>query len=381
MKRADRSNPARSTGQSDAGSQLAASGAFRVVLLGAGVADREPSGSRRYVECLQLGLAALTDLPLEFKLVTLPDWPPACRRAAERLLRLSWSTTGLPSAKRLVDVSGPTVVHSLESVNVPRRGGTPLVVTAHDLCALVRPELVGKRLALGKRLSWRRLREWDAIIVPSQATFDDVVSVGADPSRVSLIRYGVSPTVAKGPSASAVDDINRSLGERRFIVMVGPLSEKKGADLLLRAWRSAAPKVNGCLVCVGGGARGADRMIVALAGGYAARRVLRFSRVSDGLLAALYSRAQAVVAPSRWEGYSFPVAEALCLGRPVIASDIPAHREFNSEGVHLFQLDRLGELEALIVKSLAEGLRGEQRSFPTWAEVARAHAEIYRRVS
>ncbi len=207
-----------------------------------------------------------------------------------------------------------------------------------------------------------------------------MLSLGADPSQVALIRYGVSPTVAKGPSPSAVDYVNRTLGERRFVLMVAPLSEKKGADLLLRAWRRAAPQVDGYLVCVGAGASAGDRIIVALAGGSAAQQVVRLSRVSDSVLAALYSRAQAVVAPSRWEGYSFPVAEALCLGRPVIASDIAAHREFNSAGVHLFQLDRLGELEALIVKSLGEGLRGEQRSFPSWAEVARAHAEIYRRI-
>ena len=51
------------------------------------------------------------------------------------------------------------------------------------------------------------------------------------------------------------------------------------------------------------------------------------SGLSDAGLASLVRGATAVVAPSSVEGYGLPVAEALSLGVPVIASDIPAHRE------------------------------------------------------
>jgi glycosyltransferase involved in cell wall biosynthesis len=51
------------------------------------------------------------------------------------------------------------------------------------------------------------------------------------------------------------------------------------------------------------------------------------SGLSDAGLASLIRGATAVVAPSSVEGFGLPVAEALSLGVPVIASDIPAHRE------------------------------------------------------
>ena len=51
------------------------------------------------------------------------------------------------------------------------------------------------------------------------------------------------------------------------------------------------------------------------------------SGLSDAGLASLVRGAAAVVAPSSVEGFGLPVAEALSLGVPVIASDIPAHRE------------------------------------------------------
>lgn len=55
--------------------------------------------------------------------------------------------------------------------------------------------------------------------------------------------------------------------------------------------------------------------------------LVEVSGICDAGLASLMSGATALVAPSSVEGFGLPVAEALSLGVPVIASDIPAHRE------------------------------------------------------
>jgi glycosyltransferase involved in cell wall biosynthesis len=55
--------------------------------------------------------------------------------------------------------------------------------------------------------------------------------------------------------------------------------------------------------------------------------LIEASGLSDAGLASLVRGATAVVAPSSVEGFGLPVAEALSLGVPVVASDIPAHRE------------------------------------------------------
>ena len=48
----------------------------------------------------------------------------------------------------------------------------------------------------------------------------------------------------------------------------------------------------------------------------------------DAALAALYRDARAVVYPSTLEGFGLPVAEAMAAGRPVVASDLDAIREW-----------------------------------------------------
>jgi len=53
-----------------------------------------------------------------------------------------------------------------------------------------------------------------------------------------------------------------------------------------------------------------------------------FPNVSDGELIDLYAAADVYMNFSSWEGYNLGIGQALALGLPVIASDIPAHREF-----------------------------------------------------
>ncbi|MBV9655769.1 MAG: glycosyltransferase [Acetobacteraceae bacterium] len=52
------------------------------------------------------------------------------------------------------------------------------------------------------------------------------------------------------------------------------------------------------------------------------------ANVSDEEMAGLYAAADAYVNFSRWEGYNLGIGQALAMGLPVIASDIPAHRAF-----------------------------------------------------
>jgi GT2 family glycosyltransferase/glycosyltransferase involved in cell wall biosynthesis len=52
------------------------------------------------------------------------------------------------------------------------------------------------------------------------------------------------------------------------------------------------------------------------------------ANVPDGELIDLYCAADAYASFSRWEGYNLGIGQALAMGLPTIASDIPAHRAF-----------------------------------------------------
>jgi glycosyltransferase involved in cell wall biosynthesis len=54
-------------------------------------------------------------------------------------------------------------------------------------------------------------------------------------------------------------------------------------------------------------------------------RVIEYANPAE--LLELYQTCAALITPSRWEGFGIPLLEAMACGAPVIASDIPAHRE------------------------------------------------------
>lgn len=56
--------------------------------------------------------------------------------------------------------------------------------------------------------------------------------------------------------------------------------------------------------------------------------ILVFPNVSDDEMAELYAVADLYVNLSQWEGYNLGIGQALAMGLEVVASDIPAHREF-----------------------------------------------------
>jgi hypothetical protein len=60
----------------------------------------------------------------------------------------------------------------------------------------------------------------------------------------------------------------------------------------------------------------------------AAEGLTIFVNVSDELLIDLYVAADLYANFSKWEGFNLGIAQALAMGLEVVASDIPAHRQF-----------------------------------------------------
>ena len=90
--------------------------------------------------------------------------------------------------------------------------------------------------------------------------------------------------------------------------------------------------------------------------------------VDEAALHRLFGQALCVVAPSRGEGFSLPVIEAMAAGAPVLASAIPAHRELLQDG--FFDPDDHVGLSALL----------DHAAEPVWREAALARqAQVWPR--
>ena len=150
------------------------------------------------------------------------------------------------------------------------------------------------------------------------------------------------------------------LGGAPYFLQCGTLEPRKNHLMTLHVWRElvarhgrAAPK----LVLVG--ARGwENENIVDLLERCVALRghVLEVSGLRTPSLVRLMKGARALLMPSFAEGYGLPLVEALALGTPVIASDIPVFREIAGPSfTALSPLDGEGWLRAVEATMRAPG--------------------------
>ncbi len=207
-----------------------------------------------------------------------------------------------------------------------RRERARFVPFVHDLIPLTHPEYArpgGAALYARKIATVTSLAS--AVIVNSQATAQALApylrAAGRDiPVHVAPL----APDLAPPPPAKTPPP--------PYFVMLGTIEPRKNHLLLLNVWRRLA---------LTRGANATPRLVLIGRRGWENENVLdlldrcpvlrevviEHNRLPDLEVSRLIAGARALLMPSFAEGYGLPVAEALALGTPVLASDLPALRE------------------------------------------------------
>jgi len=201
----------------------------------------------------------------------------------------------------------------------------------------------------------------------------------------SAMGNGSAPGVAEGGpgvAAGAADPDGRT--GWTTILAVGRLEAYKGVAQAVRAMPFLPPTYR--LVVVG---QGPDRDAIERAAtdaGVADRVVLR-GRVPDEELQAWYRQASVFVSLSTHESFGLAVLEAAAGGVPVVASDIPAHREttaFVPPGRITLVSGATGaaEVAASIETALAQGRAMDTTGWqlPSWDDLVERTVAVYQRV-
>jgi glycosyltransferase involved in cell wall biosynthesis len=233
---------------------------------------------------------------------------------------------------RLVRRRGARLVHShgkgagVYGRLAARLAGVPAVHTFHGIHYERYPRpLRAAYLALERRLS----RMTRVVVNVSRAQEREGLALGLfAPGQSRVILNGVE--VAR-LTATALDraDARATLRLDPAEPVVGcaaRLDPVKGLDVLLRA-AAAAPRFT--LVLIGDGPE-AERLRRLAAGLGVFPRVRFTGEVPEA--ARLFPAFDVFASPSRKEGLPLAMVEAMALGLPVVASDIPAHREVLGEG-------------------------------------------------
>jgi glycosyltransferase involved in cell wall biosynthesis len=253
------------------------------------------------------------------------------------------------------------------------------VLTVHDLTFRRFPEWVTPAVLRYQRLVPRALRSGRVVVVtPSAAVAGEVVEAyGLEPERVVATPLGVDGAWL---AARPADDgwlAARGLPED-YVVFTGAREPRKNLATLLAAHRAARAAGAVPDLVLAGPAGWGDQVATEDAGVH----VTGWLRPEE--LRGLVARARATALPSHYEGFGLPVLEAMAAGTPVLASDIPAHREVSGGRARLLPpTDVAAWAEAL--SSLPDPSAEETAAARgwaarhTWAACARATLTAYER--
>jgi alpha-1,3-rhamnosyl/mannosyltransferase len=205
---------------------------------------------------------------------------------------------------------------------VPFRTNGRTLVTVHDVQYLTYPQYFSRaRLAYLSYMMPRSLRRADAVAVPSAYVRETLIDrFGLDPSAVHVVVHGIESVDA---SMLDVSTSRNKFGVAGFPYLIYPAITHPHknhtflVDLLAGPWRASGLH----LLFIGGEGRGHAALLDRIAPSGVADRVHFTGHVGAADRDALVAGAEAVVFPSEYEGFGAPVAEAMALGVPVVASD------------------------------------------------------------
>ncbi len=307
-----------------------------------------------------------------------------------RLLLASWTRTDHPRIDRFLGGSG--VVHATNYLAPPSRH--PTLVSVYD-CSFVRyPELCTPEVRAFEPALRRAVSRGATIHTTSHfvaAEIEEVFGPGlAAAGRIVVVPLGV-PTL--GPRSSGIpDEVHTVVAAGPYVLAIGTLEPRKNLPHLVRAFASAAgsrPELRLVLAGPDGPARpDVEAAVMALPPSLRSRVVIT-GPVGTAARRALLDNATVLAYPSVYEGFGFPVLEAMACAVPVVAARAGAIPEVAGDAALLAEpadeaalaaaLDSLLSSEALRREYVDRGL--ERVSCFEWSATAAGLADAYERIS
>jgi len=250
--------------------------------------------------------------------------------------------------------------------------------TVHDVIPLLHPELTHIEGRRYRRMLGQLARYAARFIAVSDTARTEIVQATGCPAD-----FVIDCSVAVDASPVEARHLPAGLKPGQFLLVCGTVEKRKNVAAVLDAY--ARSNVAMPLVIAGPdgwGAAEVARLVDSIPG------AVRLPYLDRPAMRALIGHARGLVMPSLAEGFGLPVAEAMALGTPVIASDRGALAEtagdaalaVDPEDVDALAsaLRRIAEDDAVRTKLIAAGWRNAERFAPArFAErLTRAYAAV-----
>ena len=245
----------------------------------------------------------------------------------------------------------------------------PIVTTVHDLVFVKYPSTVEPSIlrAQTKRLN-KIVASQTQIIADSMSTKNDLMEIYHLPSsRIDVVYPGIDNRYAP-QKTKEIDRVKRLYDlPDQYILSVGTQEPRKNLARLVEAVSS----LDIPLVIVGKHGWGSQTKTL----GY----------VPDSDLPAIYASASVFAYPSLYEGFGFPVLEAMACQTPVVTSNISSLPELVGKAGILIDPTDVTSISTGIKQALASrsklielGLKQSQKF--TWDNTAKQTLEVYEKI-
>ncbi len=240
--------------------------------------------------------------------------------------RVLWDQVLLPRRAR---ASGATVLHCA-SGTMPLAGRMPVVLTVHDV-AWLRVQAHTRwyaRWYFGA-LSLRRYASARHIAVDSEFSRRELLEVcpALDPQRVTVVYPGVAADMCA---------LERRMGDRRTILVVGTVERRKNLAALIRL----LPELDRAhIVSIGPPTPYRDECAALAASLGVSERLEMRGYVARNDVLGLYASCGVVAVPSTYEGFGYAAAQAMCAGVPCVVSERGSLPEIAGPDVPVIALD------------------------------------------
>jgi alpha-1,3-rhamnosyl/mannosyltransferase len=267
-----------------------------------------------------------------------------------------------------------------------------LTATVHDLTGFLMPELHPWSNLVAEQSFAQLARRADRLIAVSECTRQDAVrTLGIAPEKICTIHSGVDDAFFDVPAA-LVNLVRLRYGlQRPFVLFVGTIEPRKNVDLLLDAFESLplAMRDHWDLVVAGPEGWAAETTMARLRNARDLGNVRYLGYIPEPDLAPLTAAADVFVYPSLYEGFGFPVAQAMAAGVAVITSNLSSLPEVTGTAALLVDPRSQSELRAALLRLLgtpdlrkALGLAGRERAGGfRWEACAAKSLEFFREVT
>lgn len=189
-------------------------------------------------------------------------------------------------------------------------------------------------------------------------------------AQLRWIRNGVEAALFHPPAPGEKQRLRAQLGwdDRPRVLFIGRLVEKKGLGLVLAAARSATTDLE--FVVAGRGAPPAAPPA----------NVTVLGEIPRERVAALYRAADALLLPSRGEGFPLTVQEALASGLPAFVLEDPGYRGYEDlRALHRVEPDGPSIVRTML-QILQNGTASSAAAMEGWDAVAAEHERLYETV-